>query len=282
MAYDALAGGLAHDLTAAVTSSGEGGRGPSRLCADALWGSALRLLRDAPKIAVISGFYVPSVLSPETDGHPGALVLTRALSRAGKDVRAWTDSSCLGAFKACADVLGIQQDMVEDASASGFDSGGMPLFVYVERLGRAADGCYYNMRGEDISQWTAPLDSFASLGARSIGIGDGGNEVGMGNFNSQLRDLMPGYEECLCVVKTDVCLPVDVSNWGAYALAAAMSAVYGEWLGQSLEEEASMLGALAASGAVDGITKRNEASVDGFGLERQLEVVSLLKAMAGF
>jgi hypothetical protein len=265
-----------------MTSSGEGCRGPSKLCADALWDSALSLLRGAREIAVISGFYVPSVLSPETDGPPGALVLARALSRAGKDVRTWTDSLCLGAFKACADVLGIQRDTVEDASAPGFDPGETPLLVYVERLGRAADGGYYNMRGEDISQWTAPLDSFASLGARSIGIGDGGNEVGMGNFNSQLRELMPGYGECLCVVKADVCLPVDVSNWGAYALAAAMSAVYGRWLGQSLEEEASMLRALAAAGAVDGITKRNEASVDGFGLERQLEVVSLLKAAAGF
>jgi hypothetical protein len=209
-------------------------------------------------------------------------VLGRALIRAGKDVRVWTDSFCLEAFKVCASVIGFPPDMIEDASAQGFDPGDTSLLVYVERLGRASDGGYYNMRGENIGKWTAPLDSFAVNGVRSIGIGDGGNEVGMGNFNELLRGLMPGYANCLCVVKTDVCLPVDVSNWGAYALAAALSAGYNKWFGQSPEEEASMLRALADSGAVDGITKKSEASVDGFGLEKQLEVVSLLKEAVGF
>jgi hypothetical protein len=238
------------------------------------------LLCGAGKIAIISGFFVPSVSSPETDGPSGALVLARALMRAGKDVRVWTDSLCLEAFKACAEVMGFPLSMVEDAAAPGFGAGDVSLFVYVERLGRASDGRYYNMRGEDISEWTPPLDSFALSGASSIGIGDGGNEVGMGNFNAPLCRLMPEYAKCLCVVKADVCLPADVSNWGAYALASALSIRYGRWLGQSREEEISMLRALAMSGAVDGITQKNEASVDGLGLERQLEVVSLLKEAA--
>jgi hypothetical protein len=245
-----------------------------------MWGLAVDLLRDAGHIAVISGFFVPQASSPETDGPGGSLVLARALLRAGKNIRVWTDSLCLGAFRACADVLGFPQNLVEDATARNFDPSGTDLFVYVERLGRALDGKYYNMRGEDISSWTAPFDTFAVNGARSIGIGDGGNEVGMGNFTAALSRLMPDYANCLCVVKTDVCLPVDVSNWGAYALVSALSSTYGEWLGQSCEEEEAVLRALARAGVVDGITKKNETSVDGMPLEKQLEIVSLLKSAA--
>jgi hypothetical protein len=280
LGYDALDLDIAHRLTE-ITSSGKNGRGPSRLCRDELWAIAARLLGDAGKVAVISGFYVPSASSAETDGPTGSLVLARALSRAGKDVRVWTDAFCLGAFKSCAKALGFPENLVEDATAPGFDSGRADLVVYVERLGRARDGAYYDMRGYDITRWTAPLDSFASSCAASIGIGDGGNEVGMGNYLGELSGLMPGYSTCLCAVKTDVCLPVDVSNWGAYALASAMSALHGEWLGQSAMEESSMLRALAGAGAVDGITKKNEVSVDGMPLEKQLEVVALLTKAVG-
>jgi hypothetical protein len=276
LGYDALRADIARKLTG-ITASGQSGRGVIGLCRDELWGQAVDLIHESGHIAVISGFFVPSVSSPETDGPAGSLVLARALARFRKNVRVWTDSFCLEAFKTCAEVLGFPQNLVEDASAVDFDPGKTDLFVYVERLGRALDGNYYNMRGNDISAWTAPLDSFAALGARSIGIGDGGNEVGMGNFTPALSRSMPDYAKCLCVVKTNVCLPVDVSNWGAYALASALSSIRGEWLGQSLEEEASMSLSLSRAGVVDGITKKNETSVDGMPLEKQIEVVSFLR-----
>ena len=280
MGYDGLAPDVARRLTE-IAASGVTGRGPSPLCKDELWWRAAGLLEGARKIAVISGFYVPSESSAETDGPTGSLVLARALCRAGKVVRVWTDSYCLGAFKSCASAIGFPEGWVEDATAPAFDQAGTDLLVYVERLGRAADGAYYDMRGRDLTRWTAALDSFASCGVKTIGIGDGGNEVGMGNYADSLPDLMPGYSECLCVVKTDVCLPVDVSNWGAYALASALSHWRGVWLGQSAQEESSMLRALVASGAVDGVTKKNETSVDGIPLERQLEVLALLAEAVG-
>jgi hypothetical protein len=265
-----------------ITSSGITGRGPSSLCREELWVRALKLIQDSEKIAIISGFYVPSVLSPETDGPPGSLVLARALSRFGREVRVWTDGFCLDCFKKCAAVLGFPEERVVDVSVAGFRSGEADLLIYVERLGRAGDGGYYNMKGEDIREWTAPLDSYAiGGGASTIGIGDGGNEVGMGSLLPELIGLMPDYASSLCVVGADVCIPVDVSNWGAYALSSALSSLSGEWLGQSIEEERLMLRALDGCGAVDGITKKKESSVDGLPVERHVEVVSLLMAAAG-
>ena len=52
--------------------------------------------------------------------------------------------------------------------------------VYIERVGPARDGSPHNMRGIDITEWTAPLSQLTLLGLHTIGVGDGGNEIGMG------------------------------------------------------------------------------------------------------
>ncbi|MDR3253963.1 MAG: DUF4392 domain-containing protein [Synergistaceae bacterium] len=273
--------GLAAKLTG-IAASGATGRGPSSLCRDELWERAVHLIVEKKKIALVSGFYVPSVSAPETDGPSGSLVLARALLRFGRETEVWTDGYCLECYKKCADVLGFPSALVHDATSDEFRGTGVDLLIFVERLGRASDGAYYNMRREDISAWTPPLDSLVgSTGAASIGIGDGGNEVGMGCLADELAELMPEYAPCLCVVRTDICLPVDVSNWGAYALASALSSLSGVWLGSTSVEERLMLEALAASGAVDGVSRRREASVDGLPLERHVEMANLLKTAAG-
>jgi hypothetical protein len=62
--------------------------------------------------------------------------------------------------------------------------------VSIERPGRAEDGRFHNMRGLDITQHTAHIDAlFIEASNREIPttcIGDGGNEIGMGN----VRDLI--------------------------------------------------------------------------------------------
>jgi len=85
---------------------------------------------------------------------------------------------------------------------------------------------------------------------------------------------LPHYEPFLSRVPATVCLPVDVSNWGAYALTAALSAFYRRWLGLDDGEEGTMLSAVLNAGAVDGVTKRADLSVDGI-LLRDLDDVTL-------
>ena len=66
------------------------------------------------------------------------------------------------------------------------DSGGGLAITHamsIERCGRSADGAPRNMRGEDISAYTTPLDDLFSAGPwDTIAIGDGGNEIGMGRL----------------------------------------------------------------------------------------------------
>lgn len=262
-----------------ITASGITGRGPSPLCEDIFWQQAVNLIAAKKKIAIISGFYVPAVSAPETDGPPGSIVLARALGWIGHEAEIWTDSFNIDCFKKCSLVMGIPDHTVKDISDRSEQTSMPDLLIYIERSGRAADGKYYNMRGEDISAWTPPLDSFA-LSPRVIpviAVGDGGNEVGMGSLKEPLSHMMEGYAPYLCVVESDVCIPVDVSNWGAYALTAALSSVSGRWLGQTSQEEQLMLYTLSQSGAVDGCTKKRELSVDGLAVEEHVKIRSALE-----
>jgi hypothetical protein len=138
------------------------------------------------------------------------------------------------------------------------------------------------MRGSDISPCTAPLDDAAlEASGRSVpivAIGDGGNEAGMGRFRNDLARQFPSHASSLCDVRADAALAVDVSNWGAYGLAALLSAERGLWLGHSPDEEERLLRALVAAGAVDGLTRTADLTVDGFSLEVQREIVASLQA----
>lgn len=133
------------------------------------------------------------------------------------------------------------------------------------------------MRGQDVSSMVVSLDD-AVLTKREevdvIGIGDGGNEAGMGNLRRELGKLMPSFSRFLSVVESDAPLPVDVSDWGGYALAGALSLSCGEWCGVDPDEVASMVEAEVAAGAVDGVTLKGEPSVDGFPLEIQRSVAA--------
>ncbi|MDR1510233.1 MAG: DUF4392 domain-containing protein [Synergistaceae bacterium] len=256
-----------------IAAGGDSARGPSALCEDGLWNSALDLVYGVSSIAIVSGFYIPIASAPETDGPTGSVTLARALLRRRFDIEVWTDFRCIEAFRVCAESISFPLDRVIDVSGD-MDSVKPPeALVYVERPGRASDGAYYDMMKQDISSFTCALDAFAMSGvSRTIGIGDGGNEVGMGNYMSRLSEMMPDYAGCLCTVKADVTIPVDVSNWGAYALAAAISIDAGEWLAQTESEEIAMLEALRAAGAVDGVTKKPSVSVDGFDISKHLKV----------
>ncbi|MDD4160447.1 MAG: DUF4392 domain-containing protein, partial [Synergistaceae bacterium] len=116
----------------------------------------------------------------------------------------------------------------------------------------------------------------ASSDLFTVGIGDGGNETGMGSLISEICDIRPDFRKCLSVIRADVSIPVDVSNWGCYALSAALSYIWGEWLGPCINDEISMLEALIAKKAVDGISKRSELTVDGFQLDEQALIISEL------
>ncbi len=150
--------------------------------------------------------------------------------------------------------------------------------ISIERPGLTAEGRYYNMLGEDITERCACFDYFVELaGCPTVAIGDGGNEIGMGNVQHALKalDIEPSTTRC------GELLVADVSNWGAYGLIALL----GYWHGEDLLARISparLLEYLSERGSVDGVTREPTPTEDGFEVEIGETVLASLREITGF
>ena len=141
-----------------------------------------------------------------------------------------------------------------------------------------------NMRGESIDVFSADLHLLVETAKANnptlqvIGIGDGGNEIGMGRFPwSELRARLTGphADRVPCRVQADATIVAGVSNWGAYALAAAIAIKYDRvdlLERHTAEDQQQVLDAIVQkAGAVDGVTRQNESTVDGLPFLTQIQ-----------
>ncbi|EPY81560.1 hypothetical protein CB1_000726125 [Camelus ferus] len=99
--------------------------------------------------------------------------------------------------------------------------------VAIERVGRAADGNYYNARMVSIRHLVDPIDELFLAaqkipGISSTGVGDGGNELGMGKVKEAVKRHIRNGDVIACDVEADFAVIAGVSNWGGYALACAL------------------------------------------------------------
>ena len=82
---------------------------------------------------------------------------------------------------------------------------------------------------------------------------------------------VPNGEAIACVTGCDHLVVAGVSNWGAYGLMAALAVVRPDWAPTiarflSAERDLAVTHAIVEqAGAVDGVTAKREATVDGFG-----------------
>ena len=148
--------------------------------------------------------------------------------------------------------------------------------VAVERCGCTRTDCYRNMLGVDISLWTARLDDlFAQPDVTTVAVGDGGNELGMGLLAEPICSELGITDPVQTVVEHLVL--ATVSNWGAYGLIAYLSNLAGRDLLPAEGEEAQALEVMLAHGAIDGLTRRAEPTVDGFPLEASSVLIAALR-----
>jgi len=147
--------------------------------------------------------------------------------------------------------------------------------VAIERPGLAADGRYYNMRGQDISERCYFFDPYVTLAdCPTIGIGDGGNEIGMGN----ILDTLAGIDIRPCVTRCDELVVADVSNWAAFGLLGLLGHMVGrDFLGELAPLET--LNYLSRLGSVDGVTGANTPTEDGMPVAEGLDVIAQIRAI---
>jgi hypothetical protein len=251
-------------------------------------------------------------LVAETDGPPGAALLGRGLHfglavvpifvvesdlvgamaavaeaaglRALKPAEAIAAAASRAPLHACAVVaLGTDLDAARAQAKAMFDELRPAAVIAVEKGGLNRTGHILTSRGDDTSAALAKADTLfweaAQRGVLTIGIGDGGNEIGMGVIEAEIGAQLPygrvGRDPAKGGIaphtEVDQLVVAAVSNWGATAVAAALAVLTDrpEVLHPPALERA-VLEAAARHSLIDGISGVVAPTADG--LETEIHV----------
>ena len=241
---------------------------------------AAEILRDK-KGTILIGTGFPVANTFETDGPVGSLFLYRALESLGATPVLVCSKAMSTAFQADYRTYSIS----EGNKTIGLMEAKLALKQYapeaiisIECPGLAENGSYHNMRGENISEQVTCFDFFMSeANCPTISIGDGGNEIGMGNVKGFLADLdiIPAVTEC------DELIISDVSNWGVYGILAFLSI----WSKKDLLSEScpdKILKYISGLGSVDGVTHKNELTEDGLPASEGIALIERIRVLIGY
>lgn len=266
----------------AVVQTDPGNRGLARVPGDNLFTAtagdfqrACRSIADnrSSIAALTTGFYIASGTPPafETDGPLGVIFLQRGLEACGVVSIPYVEGAVSPSLVAARNFCELP---VTDIGPEGWSH-----LIAIERSGPGSGGRHYSMRGLDVTEYyDARLTRYLKPPKRhlnqpprrevTIGIGDGGNEIGMGKIpHETVVKNIPNGDLIHCVVPTDHLIVAGVSNWGAYALAAGVFVLRGVTPPPDLfdpETELRILEVMVKEGPlVDGVTGKQTATVDG-------------------
>jgi hypothetical protein len=259
--------------------------------------AAARLLTGAPReVAIVTGAAVPGHMPVgENDGPFGSVVLATTLRRIGHKATIYTDPDALPPIEMLARRAGSATEVVplvlgdtaqQEAIARKHD-----LFVAIERLGGNRNGILYGVTGVSRSSHRANVDTIfktaTKLGKPTLGIGDGGNEIGFGKVHAELEKRLPDHTMAaktpcgggvFSVVPTDVLAVGTTSNIGAYGVVAAIALLKGDAsLCHTPEEEVALHHIGVGLGLVDGGGGDRIPWCDGIPADANAALVLLMK-----
>lgn len=230
-------------------------------------------------ILIGTGFPVGNTF--ETDGPLGAIALYNVIKQLGGDPIIVCGSPLSTVLAKDFQVFNISAGVLDDYKAEAeyaLNTLKPKLIISIERPGLSYQGHYFNMHGENINDHCACFDSFFQLAdCPTIGIGDGGNEIGMGNITEAIRrlDIIPATTTC------DELLIADVSNWAAHGVIALLS----KWHQHDFLQEINtvdLLNYLSQRNSLDGITRLNTLTEDGLPASEGEALINSLRQLTGF
>jgi hypothetical protein len=147
------------------------------------------------------------------------------------------------------------------------------------------------MRGLPIDDYAAPLwtlfeGSTRPAGVVTLGLLDGGNEIGAGSIPWEvIRDRVANGGAIACRVPTDFTLVAGISNWAAYGLSLALAA-QGDDLAEAESWTARGHGVLLQelvdrAALVDGLSGQRVSSVDGLAAAEYLGHLGKMRSACG-
>ena len=283
------------------------------LCLSAADAIRTRVAKDSTVI-ISTGFVFPPYFPlGETDGPPGAVALAYAIHHGiGARVVFITEKEVMDVLKATCTAAGLAVYKYEDfkgipgaihirdfpyemdqASQEGkriIEELKPSAVITVEKMGRNEKDTYHSARGNDLSRYTIKVDLLVeeakNRGILTIGIGDLGNEIGLGAVAETARKAIgPIGIKCNCpcgggaVTKVGTEIPVmsTISNWGAYGIAACLAFLLQKpGILHSPELEMRMIEACVRAGGMDGSLVSPTLSADGTMVEGCQAMVQLL------
>jgi D-glutamate cyclase len=244
--------GVIGELYAAARAAGGG-----PLCLDA----ASRLLERVGKGRVIilaTGLPTYPWFTGEQDGPVGTATLARALVLAvGARPVIVTDPVNVDICAAAVRGAGLYTRSLEDALRLPTTVTVLPFpltwdeaaersrvllerlrpaaLVAIERPGANEHGQYHSAGGKNLTDYCGKIDALFQTARDqeilTIGIGDGGNEIGCAAIQETVLHVVPFAAKCTCPcggtvvpkVPADLLVAAAISNWGAYGIEAAMA-----------------------------------------------------------
>lgn len=258
--------------------------------------------------------FTSDLLAPETDGVVGAAVLARAMDlgfRAKPVV--FCEAECVDIVRACCAGAGLRVTddpaksvllghsvvvlpFTKDPDKAARDAGRIldemnPVAaIAIERPGRNEKGAYHMANGRAIDEFVAKLDvlfeGVADRGGLTIGIGDLGNELGMGALKAATRELIFYGQRCRCgcgggvgaVFESEATLIASISEDGVYAMLACLSHLLDKpELLHSTEMETRVLQAACDSGAIDGPTGLPVPAIDNVDVKTHNHMIEVMR-----
>ncbi len=259
--------------------------------------AAGRLLDRAPsRILILTGAAVPDHMPVgENDGPIGSSVLTKALVTLGHKVTIVSDPECIAPIEGLLAYLGTEATLVpiglDDKPLQDELVESNDVFVAIERLGGNLNGHLHGVNGVRRDHHRANLDHIVDRargeGKPTLGIGDGGNEIGFGNLYERLsvelaehafKEATPCGGGVFSVVKTDLLLVANSSNIGAYGTVAGLALLTERpdlcHTGK-LDEELHLIG--VGLGLVDGANGAARPWCDGIPPNANSAVVEIMR-----
>jgi len=271
-------------------------------------------------VYIIVGFVLLPHKVPEMDGSVSAMLLARALVVAfGAKPVLICPEDCVAAFEHCANVVGLHcyedLDTVRELPLSmgvvAFtkDKAAAPeqaklladkylpaAVISVEACGGNAKGVYHNAVGKDVSALEAKSDvlwnELRARGVPNVAIGDLGNETGMGTLAEHIKKYVPftapGECQCGCgggilaATEADNVITATCSDWGCYALIAALAYLKKDMNVLHREEmESEVMRVLSRNGMID-MTGSLLPGVDGFDTRMNVSIAGLMRQCTAY
>jgi hypothetical protein len=235
-------------------------------------------------VFITTGLVAPPYMIAEGDGPIAAATLARAVD-VGLDATPFIlcEAVVLKAMEALCQAAGLMPSTPELAvgtprkvvilpfpldeerarreAARLLDQFHPKAIVAIEKLSKNAKGVYHNGFGIDVSSVQAKVDYLFDMGRQrgiaTIGVGDGGNEIGTACMADAVRKVVPTGAKCGCpcesgiaaATEADYCVFGSKSNYGGFAVEACLAAglerpeiLHSETVGRRVHEAGAAMG----------------------------------------